>query len=351
MSAQPEMTAAVLQGRGELSLERTPTPRLGADDVLVEVRYCGVCGSDIHMTLEGWGQPGSIGGHEWTGVVADIGPGVTRWAIGDPVVGGPTTRCGTCRPCRDGRPSLCEDRDTPGTDQERGAFADYIAKPQAELLALPDDLDLRAAALTEPLAVALHGITLARLAPGDSVMVIGAGPIGQLVLAALRATGWTDVTVVEPAPSRQALARALGADPVRHPDELEVPSIAAPDRIVPGAVDVVLECSGHRSAMEAGLAQLRRAGRLVLVGAGVAAPQFDPNRILLNELTITGSFTYDAGGFDRALELLSSGLMPVDLLLEAEEVTLDGLLDVMQRLAAGEIAGKVLVTPQGGHDG
>jgi threonine dehydrogenase-like Zn-dependent dehydrogenase len=344
------MTAAVLRGPGVLSVERTATPDLGDDDVLVEVKYCGVCGSDIHMTLEGWGQPGSIGGHEWTGVVAAVGAQVTRWSVGDEVVGGPAERCGRCGPCRDGRPALCERRDTPGTDVERGAFADYIRKPQAELLALPPGVDLRAAALAEPLAVALHGITLSRLTPDESAMVIGAGPIGQLVLAALRARGWSNVTVVEPAPARQELARALGGDPVRHPDELEVPSIAEPGRIVAGAVDVVLECSGHRSAMEAGLAQLRRAGRLVMVGAGIEAPRFDPNRILLNELVITGSFTYDADGFDQALQLLASGSMPVDLLLEHDQVPLTGLLDTMRRLAAGEIAGKVLVTPGGdGH--
>jgi (R,R)-butanediol dehydrogenase/meso-butanediol dehydrogenase/diacetyl reductase len=156
---------------------------------------------------------------------------------------------------------------------------------------------------------------------------------------------------------RQDLARALGATIVRHPSELDVPSIAEPDRIVAGAVDVVFECSGKRAAMEAGLAQLRRAGRLVMVGAGIEAPTFDPNRILLNELVITGSFTYDAGGFDRALELLGSHAMPVDLLLEPGAIALDQLLDAMKRLAAGELAAKVLVAPgsdapdKGGQDG
>lgn len=348
-----EMAAAVLQGPGALTVERRATPPIGRHDVLVEVSYCGVCGSDIHMTLEGWGRPGSIGGHEWTGVVAAVGADVTRWRVGDQVVGGPTARCGSCGACRAGRPSLCEDRDTPGTDQERGAFADYIVKPDVELLALPDGVTLRAAALVEPLAVALHGITQSGLSPGESVMVIGAGPIGQLALAALVARGWTDVTVVEPTPARQALARALNAGAVRAPDDLVVPSIAEPGRIVEGAVDVVLECSGHRSAMEAGLAQLRRAGRLVMVGAGIEAPRFDPNRILLNELTITGSFTYDADGFEHALDLLASGALPVDLLLEPEAVPLSGLLDAMRRLAHGELAAKVLVAPTSdrGSDG
>jgi threonine dehydrogenase-like Zn-dependent dehydrogenase len=110
-------------------------------------------------------------------------------------------------------------------------------------------------------------------------------------------------------------------------------------------VDVVLECSGRAAAMEAGLAQLIRGGTLVLVGAGMEAPRFDPNRILLNELVVTGAFTYDQGGFERALDLLAAGAVPVDDLLEPEVVPLDGLLDAMRGLAEGRLAGKVLVRP------
>jgi (R,R)-butanediol dehydrogenase/meso-butanediol dehydrogenase/diacetyl reductase len=175
--------------------------------------------------------------------------------------------------------------------------------------------------------------------------VMGAGPIGALTIAALRAMGVDDVTAVEPAPSRQALASAVGATTVREPGDLVVPSIAEPGLVVDGAVDVVLECSGKAKAMEAGLAQLVRGGTLVLVGAGIEPPRFDPNRILLNELVITGAFTYDLGGFDEALTLLASGSMPVDHLLEPEVVPLDGLLDAMRGLADGRLAGKVLVSP------
>jgi threonine dehydrogenase-like Zn-dependent dehydrogenase len=132
---------------------------------------------------------------------------------------------------------------------------------------------------------------------------------------------------------------------VCHPDELELPSIVEPGRVVDGAVDVVLECSGRAAAMEAGLAQLVRGGTLVLVGAGMEAPRFDPNRILLNELVVTGAFTYDAGGFEAALDLLAAGAMPVADLIEPEPVGLDGLLDAMRALAEGRLAGKVLVRP------
>jgi 2-desacetyl-2-hydroxyethyl bacteriochlorophyllide A dehydrogenase len=247
--------------------------------------------------------------------------------------------------CVAGRPSLCADRDTPGIGPEQGGFATYKVAPAAELLDLPEGLDPRAAALAEPLAVALHGIHQGHVRRGQRVLVLGAGPIGALTIAALRALGIDEVSCAEPAEHRRALAQAVGATAVVHPADLVVPSIAEPGLVVDGAVDVVLECSGKAAAMEAGLAQLVRGGTLVLVGAGIEPPRFDPNRILLNELVITGAFTYDQGGFEQSLELLASGALPVDLLVEPEAVPLDGLLDAMRGLADGSIAGKVLVRP------
>lgn len=339
-----EMPVAIYTGPGRLAVEVRPTPRPGPGEVLVEVGHCGVCGTDLHLVLEGWGTPGTIPGHEASGTVAAVGDGVTRWAVGDAVVAGPTTRCGTCEACRAGRPSLCADRSTPGRADPPGGFAGYLLLPEHQLLAVPDGLSARQAALTEPLAVALHAITRSAIAPGRTALVSGLGPIGALVLAALRAAGH-DVDVVEPGPARQQLAERLGARRVLHPDEVRTYSIAEPDAIDPDAVDVVFECSGHRTAMEAGLGRLVRGGTLVLVGNGIDPPRFDPNRILLNELTVTGSFVYDAGGFEAALDLLASGRLPLDELVEPDDVDLDGLLPAMRGLAEGRIARKVLVAP------
>jgi threonine dehydrogenase-like Zn-dependent dehydrogenase len=340
------MQAAVLGGGpGKLSVEEVPVPEVGETDVLVAVDLCGICGSDLHMVLDGWGRKGSWEGHEWVGRIEAVGPGVTRWSVGDVVVGGPSVRCGECDACRAGRPSLCAARDTPGATPDHGAFATYKLTGEAEVLQMPDGLDARAAALAEPLAVALHGIHQGKVEPGMRVMVMGAGPIGALTIAGLRAMGVDDITCSEPTPLRREVAAAVGAARVVHPDELHVPSIAEPGLVVDGAVDVVLECSGHGRAMEAGLAQLKRGGTLVLVGAGMAQPKFDPNRILLNEVVITGAFTYDKDGFSEALGLLAGGQMPIDALLEPDTVGLDGLLDAMRGLAEGRIAGKVLVKP------
>jgi (R,R)-butanediol dehydrogenase/meso-butanediol dehydrogenase/diacetyl reductase len=339
------MPAAVYKAAGELAVEQVPVPELGADDVLVAVELCGICGSDLHMVIEGWGVPGSWHGHEWIGTVAAVGDAVTRWIPGDRVVGGPGPRCGECRMCKADRPSLCEASGTPGIGMERGAFATYKAASAAQLLAMPEGLDPRAAALAEPLSVALHGIHQGGVEPGHRVLVFGAGPIGALSIAALRALGVDDVRCVEPTSTRQALAAAVGATRVLHPEELDVPNMAEPMRTVADAVDVVLECSGNGKAMEAGLAQLVRAGTLVLVGAGIHHPRFDANRILLNELVITGANTYDHDGFDQALALLASGKLPIDHLVEPDEVPLAGVLDAMRGLAEGRTAGKVLVRP------
>lgn len=346
MGDLPEhMPAAVLKGPGALVVEQVPVPSLGTEEVLVEVELCGVCGSDLHMVLDGWGQPGSWQGHEWIGTIAAVGDGVTEWRTGDRVVGGPAVRCGTCPMCVAGRPSLCADRDTPGIGPEQGAFASHTVATAGSVLRMPEGLAPRAAALAEPLAVALHGIHQGKVQPGQRVLVLGAGPIGALTIAALRALGVDDVACAEPGEARQALAAEVGATSVVHPDTLEEPSIAEPGRVVDGAVDVVLECSGKRQAMERGLAQLMRGGTLVLVGAGIDSPRFNPNRILLNELIITGAFTYDQGGFEEALDLLASGQLPVEALLEPDDVPLDDLLDAMRDLAEGRRAGKVLVRP------
>jgi (R,R)-butanediol dehydrogenase/meso-butanediol dehydrogenase/diacetyl reductase len=243
-------------------------------------------------------------------------------------------------------PSQCANRPGSIADAHDGAFAGYVLVDARALVRVPEGLPARSAALAEPLAVALHGLTRAGIVEGDTVMVLGAGPIGALSVAALVARGVGPVTVVEPAEPRRALARDLGAAEVLDPEELELFPLWEPERLSPRAVDVVLECSGRRSAMEAGFHQMRRGGRLVLVGAGVEPPSFDANRMILNELTVTGSFVYDADGFERALDLLASGALPVDRLIDPADVPLDGLADALEGLASGRIPGKALVVPR-----
>jgi (R,R)-butanediol dehydrogenase/meso-butanediol dehydrogenase/diacetyl reductase len=340
------MAAAVYQGKMACTVEEVPVPEIGPGEVLIEVSHCGICGSDIHLFHAGWGAPGTIEGHEYSGRVVAVGDGVTQWVPGDEIVGGPSPRCGVCEYCVAGRPSLCEGRETPGLSTEpfQGAFARYKKLPAAQLLRVPAGVSMRAAALAEPLAVALHAITRAEPEPGQRILVTGAGPIGTLVLAALRAKGIDDVTVSEPAPLRRDLARRLGAAEVLEPDAL--PSFTNPGQVRPDGFHVVFEASGVAAAQEQALAQVRRAGTLVLVGAGAGVPRWNANRILLNEIWVTGSFVYDEGGFEEALGLLADGSIPADTLTEPGAVPLNGLLEAIHELAAGHVAGKVLVVPE-----
>ncbi|HEX3564439.1 MAG TPA: alcohol dehydrogenase catalytic domain-containing protein [Acidimicrobiales bacterium] len=339
-----KMPVAVYQRPGEVVVEQRSVPTAGPGEVLVEVDHCGICGTDIHMLLDGWAdKPGLVAGHEFAGGIAALGADVTGWEIGETVVGGPSPGCGRCRRCLEGKPSQCENRSGSIVDGHDGAFARYVLVNVASLLRVPPGLTPRQAALAEPLAVALHGITRSGASEGDSVMVIGAGPIGALSIAALVALGIGPVTAVEPGAKRKQLARDLGAAEVLDPSELEVFPMWEPERISERATHVVLECSGKKSAMEAGFHQLRRGGTLVLVGAGMEPPSFDPNRFVLNELHVVGSFVYDKGGFERALELLASDGFPTDLLIEADDVPLDQLSDALAGLAAGRYAGKVMV--------
>ena len=344
MDIPETMRVAVYTRPGEIAVQERPVPAVADHDVLLEVSHCGICGSDIHFVLEGWGHPGSIEGHEFSGRVAAVGSGVTRWQVGDEVVGGPSPRCGECEFCLAGRPSLCLGRgaagEGPGAD---GAFAEFIRVSEDELLRLPPGLGLRAAALAEPLAVALHGLTRGGVQAGQRLLITGAGPIGALSVAAARMRGVTDIVVSEPHAERRALAERLGAVAV---DPSELTSPPSPNSIVDEPFDVALECSGNAKAMELALGQLRRAGMLVFVGAGMKAPRLDGNRILLNELTVTGSFIYDADGFERALEMLSDPAFPAEELIESVDVPLEGLLDALRGLVDGDLAAKVMIVPR-----
>ncbi len=340
------MQAAVYRKPRELRVEERPIPELGPGDALIEVSHCGVCGTDLHLVLEGMGRTDSIGGHEYSGRIAALGAEVDGvWQIGDPVVGGPELPCGRCVYCRARRPSLCSERggfDSPVPFQ--GAFAAYKRVHESQLFRVPEGLELRDAALTEPLAVALHAISLSEIQPGQRALITGGGPIGLLVLAALRAAGIEDITVCEPAALRRRLAERIGATKVVEPEGLTTP--ATPFDTVEAAFEVAFECSGDPRAMESALAQLQRMGQLVCVGTGTRRPKLDVNRVLLNELVITGAFNYDSDGFHDALELLASGRLPNDLLIEPGDVPLVDMFQALEGLAAGEIAGKVMIVPR-----
>lgn len=334
------MRAAVYRGLGELEVTQLPVPQVGPGEALVQVSFCGICGTDLHNVLDGWGIADAVGGHEWSGRVVAVGDGASL-RTGEMVIGGPDPGCGQCPHCLAERPNLCEERGAIGTERFHGAFAQYLAADASKLIPIPEGLDPRLAAYTEPLAVALHAVTVGEVSEGQEAMVFGAGPIGLGVAAILVEAG-NSVRVVEPSSTRRELAKRVGAT-VLEPDELTTSWY--PGDVPADAVDVVFEASGVKAAFESGLAQLRRGGRLVQVGNGLDYPTLDTNRMILNELNVTAAFNYDVDGFERAIELIGSGRLPLDVLIEPGVRRLDDLLEAMQDLRSGAAAGKVMVQP------
>jgi 2-desacetyl-2-hydroxyethyl bacteriochlorophyllide A dehydrogenase len=335
------MSAAVYVGDGKIAVEQVPRPEPAPGEVLVEIAECGICGSDLHMVLERYAKPGAILGHEWSGIVT-AAPGDSGWTRGDRVVGNPSPGCGQCRACRRGRPSVCLNRETPDFVSYQGAFCQYKTVAAGGLIPIPDSLPTRVAALAEPLAIILHALQLADVQSADRVLVTGAGPVGLLLVAVLRAHGISDVTVSEPSAVRRQHALAVGATRTVTPNSLEAPPLALP---VAEPYAVVFECSGSASALEAGLGQLDYAGTLVIVGTGFEAPRINQNRMIIFELEIIGAYNYNDEGFEPAIDLLDSGRLPLDALIEPDNIPLGDVMASMERLARGEIPSKVMVQP------
>src|SRR5438093_768047 len=229
------MKAAVYAGNRTVAVQDRPVPVPSAAEVVIAVDYCGICGTDLHSVMEGWGRPGAILGHEYSGRIAAVGRGVGGWAVGDEVTAEPGRVCGTCEFCAGGRPSLCRDyMALLLAGAWPGAFAEFVPVSARQLHRIPPGLGPRAAALTEPLAVALHAITRSRFARGQAAPVTGGGPLRCLLDAALTAIGAGGGIGTEPSPTPRATACAAGAQRLVAPEELDPPAspLVEPDDAV-----------------------------------------------------------------------------------------------------------------------
>ncbi len=294
--------AAVLMRPKEIAMEDRPVPEPGPREVLVEVTSVGVCGSDVH-----WYEHGRIGdrvadaplilGHESAGRVAAVGSEVTKHAVGDRVCIEPGVPCGRCLQCRAGRYNLCPDVKFFGTPPIDGAFTDRVAIHEDFAFALPDGVSDEAGALIEPLAVGVWACQKAGVRAGDRVLVTGAGPIGLLVQQCALAFGATEVTVADVNPARLAVAERTGATRTVRSDQEELDL----------EVDAFVECSGHPAALKAGIAAVRPAGTVVVVGMGPEEDAVIPLSLIQNrELWLTGTFRY-ANVYPTAIALVAAG--------------------------------------------
>lgn len=309
------MKALVWHGAGDLRIEEREPPVPGPTDAIIEVAYCGICGTDIHEYVHGpvlirrdahplTGESAPITlGHEFSGRISSLGTEVEGFTVCQRVTVDPCWRCGECYWCRRGEYHICKSGGAVGL-ASHGGLASLVRVPSEGLVPIPDHIDYRVAALTEPLAVGFHAVHRGRVTAGDSVLVIGSGPVGVAVVIASVAAGASPVLVSEPSMPRRAIAQELGADETFDPTAVDVRREAylRTGRIGP---DVVFECTGSPGAASDAVESARRGGRIVLVGIGTEKLEYESRRLVFLERELIGSLGYQ-GDLQRVVEHLSA---------------------------------------------
>lgn len=295
------MKALLLKGPEKLAVQNVPDPRPAPGQVLVRVRYCGICGSDLHAYHVG--QPGGmILGHEFTGEVEEAGPGAEGWAPGQRVAVLPVILCGTCPSCRQGLFNLCDQSKYGGLGlTSPGGMAQYICIGSDMLRELPQDVDLLTGTLAEPLAVSLHAVRQGDFRIGDKVLITGAGPIGALSLKLAITGGASETWVIEGSPERQEIALKIGASHVLPPGRESLHRIR---KFTDPGVDLALECAGVPEALDTVLKSVRPRGRVVVAGIHQEPVRLEYNRITVKEIQIRGSFGF-IGEMEASLDLIN----------------------------------------------
>jgi L-iditol 2-dehydrogenase len=339
------MKAMRLEATGRLFTREIDKPAPGPDELLVRVEACGVCGTDRHLFKGEFPcTPPVTLGHEFSGIVEELGAGVTGFDIGDRITGDPNIACGRCSQCVNGRVNLCRNLRAIGIHRD-GGFADYVIVPQKQAFLLPADLDPMHGAFCEPLACCLHGIDLAEIKSGASVVVLGGGVIGLLTVQLARLAGATTVILVTRQASRRSLAEDLGATASVDPAAGDViTQIAGETGLVPGGVDVVLECAGVGETVIQSTKLVRTGGTAVILGVMPQGEtiEIEPFDLLFREVKLVTSFL-NPFTHRRAADLIASGTIEVDKLI-SRKISLDEAPEVVGNPPRpGEV--KVLVVP------
>ncbi len=329
------MRAAVFKEAGLLAVEEVPDPRAGPGQVVVKVSVCGICGSDLHRYAYGLMAPGVVMGHEFAGMVVEVGEGVNNIKAGDRVIRG----------FRGSFPPRYSAREKGFTNDVRlpGGYAEYTVQDARALFHIPSGLSDEVACLTEPLTVGVHAIRLSRLKLGDAVVVMGAGPIGLLTLQALRQSGPATVIVSEPAGARRELAKQMGADLVLDPREVDV--IAEVVRLTGGlGPDLVFECAGAKPTLQQALEMVRQRGQVVLLALCMEPCQVSPLDWIGREVQLQCSYGAEAVDWDFCLSLLASGKVDGKPLI-SDIVPLEEIQTTFQSLLRPTDQLQILVRP------
>ena len=333
----------------ELNVTDFDQPKVGAKDVLVQVRACGICGSDIHGYDGSSGRriPPLVMGHEAAGVVAEVGETVTAFKPGDHVTFDSTVSCGECYFCRRGNINLCDNRMVLGVScgeyRRHGAFAEFVSVPQHICYRLPKDLPFEHAAMIEAVSVAVHAANRTPVTLGDTAVVVGSGMIGLLAIQAIRLAGCSQVIAVDLDSGRLEKAKQLGADVGLKADEVDVPEEVR--KLTDGrGADVVLEVVGATATIKTAIESARKGGSITLVGNLAPNVEMPLQSIVTRELSVYGTCA-SSGEYPACIDLLASGAIRVDDMITAT-ASLDEGVDWFARLYAGEPgAMKVILDP------
>ncbi len=343
------MKAMLLSEYKQLQVVDFEKPVIGAKDVLVQVRACGICGSDIHGYDGSTGRriPPLVMGHEAAGVVAEVGDQVTAFQPGDHITFDSMVSCGDCHFCRRGMINLCDNRMVLGVScgdyRRHGAFAEYVAVPQHICFHIPKSLPFEHAAMIEAVSVAVHAANRTPVTLGDTAVIVGSGMIGLLVVQTMRLAGCSQIIAVDLDQGRLDVAKSLGADVGLKADAVDV---AAEVRKLTGGrgADVAVEVVGATATIKTAVDSVRKGGAVTLVGNLAPRVELPLQSIVTREISIYGSCASN-GEYPACIDLLQSGAIKVEPLITAK-ASLDEGPQWFERLYAGEAgAMKVILDP------
>ena len=315
------MKALVLKEYGRFSYEDVDMPKPGKDDVLIRVKACAICGSDVHGMDGSTGRriPPIVMGHETSGVIESVGENVTKFKPGDRVTVDSTIYCGECGYCLRGEFNLCDNRKVLGVScsdyRLNGAFAEYIAVPQRIVYRLPDNVSFEQATVIEPLAIALHAVKRSGASLNNTAVVVGAGMIGLLIIQLLKTAGCSRIIAVDKAREKLVMAEKFGADVCLLSDTVNLYEKILAATSDKGA-DIAFEVVGIEETLLVALNSLRKGGSITLVGNLKQMVSFRLQAAVTRQISLFGSCA-SAGEYPDCLELISSGKVDIDSFISA----------------------------------
>jgi L-iditol 2-dehydrogenase len=304
-----QMNQAVMVAPGKIEFRQVERPKPQPNEALIKVERIGVCGSDIHVYhgLHPYTSYPVVQGHEVSGVIAETGKDVTGFQAGDPVVFMPQVTCGTCHPCRHGMEHICDHLKVMGF-QTNGAAQEYFPVPADQVIKIPANISLDHAAMIEPISVAVHALSRYGNVSEKNVVVLGAGTIGNLVAQVAEASGAAKVLVTDISDYKLSLAHACGIGCTINSSQVSLKDEIS-QQLGPDKADIILECVGVQDTIAQAIENARKGSLIVVVGVFGKKPQVDLGLVQDRELTLVGTLMYQKKDYQRAIQLVSQGLL------------------------------------------